>query len=290
MAPHPVKTRKLCMNINARISTNRSLPFELQHVKGDYDSYYYFPDPGLITFANAERQKIYLRQLNHVLDSLIYRASSVNSDALPVHPQKWRNLLEAEDLLSSCLRARTVAINLIPPTPQNDEPFDCRRGRELVWHLSELNFRGQLLVLDRRHAQAPLLKGDEDITAMTTSFRMEREQAVLRVFPEQSLTFIDVTVVSEGLSSHDWEVRSIHLEALQDVMQKWNVPLPGSCFGLLVGTEWNEVGCKKILAAHYAQTFYASELDPPPVLFSPYLTLDELQHQESEAYYPDGGL
>ncbi len=246
-------------------------------MKGDHDLYYYFPDPGLVTFANAERQKVYLRQLNHVLDSLIYRASSVHSDALPVHPQKWRNLLgltykrdtsstsnpgfkEAEDLLGSCMRAQGVAVNLMSPPLPDDVPFDRRRGQELVWHLSELNFRAELLALDGRQTHAPPSGDDEDIATVTANFRMAREQAVLKVFPEQSVTFADATVANTGLSSHDWKTRATRLQALRDVMQKWDAPLPVNCLGCLAGTECDEVGYRieRMLAAHYAQTFYDS--------------------------------
>ncbi|KAK0472744.1 hypothetical protein IW261DRAFT_1570581 [Armillaria novae-zelandiae] len=149
----------------ANTSVNHNSVHSQQCIKGDRDSYYCFPDPGLITFANVERQKIYLWQLDHVLDSLVYHVSLVYSDALPVHAQKWCNLLglmykrdtsstsnpgfqEVEELLGSCMGAKGVAVNFIPLPPQNDVPFDCWQGQELVWSLSELNFHAELLALD----------------------------------------------------------------------------------------------------------------------------------------------
>ncbi|KAK0478072.1 hypothetical protein EDD18DRAFT_1364889 [Armillaria luteobubalina] len=51
------------------------------------------PDPGLFVYASATQQSIYFHQWEHFQDALIYCVASSTSNAMPVRPQVWRELL-----------------------------------------------------------------------------------------------------------------------------------------------------------------------------------------------------
>lgn len=245
---------------------------------GQYDGYYFFPDPGLISYANVERQQIYLRQLNHSIDVLEYRASSASSNSLPLSPQTWRDLLalaikhrdaassstqssqafiDAGNLLGSFMRSQGVELHLSPPPSATDAVFDPLQGKKLLWRLAELNFRFELLSLDARLTHPPLPAVNEDPDDVLTNFRLQRQELIVHIFPGGSLVPVLTNLWDLGLAAPLWEDRCYRLQQLRAVMEGWNVPLPGEARGDLRMAE-QEQGLKteKALTHHYAQTFY----------------------------------
>ncbi|PBK59476.1 hypothetical protein ARMSODRAFT_1027423 [Armillaria solidipes] len=176
---------------------------------------YMFPGPALITNVNPIRQKAYLRQLDHCLDALKFRATAIGSDAVPLRPQQWQDVLAlslkhadgnassskstpspsikafeaAEKMLGLCMQGQGVQVQLVPPPPSSDEqPFNVLHGRQLIWELCELNFRYELLALDHRvfcAAEVPM-----EVTTATGAINdssSDRQNAILAVFSGNSL-------------------------------------------------------------------------------------------------------
>ncbi|KAK0440486.1 uncharacterized protein EV420DRAFT_1485948 [Desarmillaria tabescens] len=192
-APPPIPA---WMNINALI--NKDPKRTALRISDPHDNHYFFPDPGMLTFANAVCQKAYFQQLDHCFDILVYR--STTSDFLPLHPQKWHDLLAlplkyhaddiceqsstaaesstqcrkrfdaAKEMLGSCMHAHSVIIDLITPPANSEEPFNPRHGQELVWQLY-----------------------DQDPDDAVTNFRMEHQNLILEIFPEDLLSSVSLT-------------------------------------------------------------------------------------------------
>ncbi|KAK0463042.1 uncharacterized protein EV420DRAFT_1639133 [Desarmillaria tabescens] len=242
----------------------------------DYNKGYAFPDLALLVFASVTRQSTYFRQWEHCRDGLIYRISSSTSNATPVHSQVWRELLtmpfkkestkttKAHDIMlemmGTALQVSGTETILRVPLATQDQPFDIERGCYLVWELCELNFRLELLGLD-----AYLTRSAHTSTQDDADFRLQRQNTILKLFPEESI------VPSTGscgcsLASSVWQDRCAVLKAFRNIMQQWDVPLAVEAKGLL-GPSGRKVSLKveKALAAHYAQTFFDC-FGRPPVL------------------------
>ncbi|PBK62006.1 hypothetical protein ARMSODRAFT_1062043 [Armillaria solidipes] len=252
---------------------------------------YMFPNPIIITNANAVRQKAYLRQLDHSFDALKYHATAMASEASPLCPQQWRDLLAlnlkcadgpsssksknspsvkgfkaVEAMLGSWMHAQGVQVQLVPPPSSDDQPFDVHHGQQLVWELCELNFCYELLALDNRVAQEPATPlAVSATTSAINDFTSDRQNAVLAIFPGGSL----IPSAGEGLDDGfggEWTRRRERLRNLRELMRGWVVPLPLACHGLL-GMMESEGTAKveKALAAHYVQTFFDFFGRPPVV-------------------------
>ncbi len=259
---------------------------------------YMFPGPALITNVNPIRQKAYLQQLDHCLDALKFRATAIGSDAVPLRPQQWRDVLAlslkradgnassskstpspsikafeaAEKMLGLCMQGQGVQVQLVPSSSSPDEqPFNLLRGRQLIWELWELNFRYELLALDRRvlcAAEVPMVPMEvTTATGAINDSNSDRQNAILAVFSGNSL----IPLVEGGLLDNDgfggkWEKRQERLHNLRDLMRSWSVPLPVKCKGLMGPTETEGgLAMEKALAMHYAQTFF-DFFGRPPVL------------------------
>ncbi|KAK0460354.1 hypothetical protein IW261DRAFT_1577666 [Armillaria novae-zelandiae] len=274
--------------VNVNMLINKDPERTARHLSDPHDNHYFFPDPSMLTFANVVHQKAYFQQLDHCFDILVYR--STTSDFLPLHPQNWRDLLvlplkhhpnipepssataesstqcrkrfdAAKEMLGSCMHARGVTIDLIVPpadSEESKEPFNPRRGQELVWQLCELNFRFELLVLDTCVASCPPPTDGQNPEDAVANFRMERQNLISGIFPEDSLSSISVTRVNDGLGSTDWSCQYQRLRVLREVMKGWNTPIPFEVKGFMGPTTESDstLSVEKAIAKHYAQTFY----------------------------------
>ncbi|KAK0477733.1 hypothetical protein EDD18DRAFT_1114575 [Armillaria luteobubalina] len=201
---------------------------------------YAFPDPGLFVYASATQQSIYFHQWEHFRDTLIYRVVSLTSNATPVHPQVWRELLAMpfKKEHTKTTKAHDTMLDMMGTALQMSwtryQPFDDNWGHYLVWELCELNFRLELLALDM-HLTRSLVSDNAD-------FQLKRQSAILNLFPGESL----VPLPSHSVTS--------------------SVPLVFEAKGLLdpLGDE-TSLGVEKALVKHYVQTFFDS-FGWPPVL------------------------
>ncbi len=234
---------------------------------------YAFPDPGLFVYASTTRQSTYFRQWEHYRDALIYRVASSTSNASPVRPQVWRELLampfkkehtqtiKAHDTMLDMMGAalQVPRPDIRSPTTHTDEPFDVNQGRYLIWELCELNFRLELLAIDA-HLTRSLVSDDTD-------FQLKRQNAILKLFPGESLVPLPFhSVGSVSFHSTSWKERCIVLEAFRKIMSEWEVPLVFEAKGLLDPSDDNaSLKVEKALVKHYAQTFF-DHFGRPPVL------------------------
>ncbi|PBK61187.1 hypothetical protein ARMSODRAFT_981734 [Armillaria solidipes] len=199
-APPPIPA---WADVNRRI--NQDSVLSACRVSDEHDNHYFFPDPGLVTFSNTIRQNSYLRQLDHCFDLLQPTEQST---------QCSRNFAAMEEMLGSCMQAQGVTMELLAPPADIEEPFDYRRGQELVWRLCELNFRFELLALDTRITRPPPPTEGQTIDSVAADFRLQRQELILTLFPGGALTSVSPSTVGEGLASADWGNRYQRLRIL----------------------------------------------------------------------------
>ncbi len=244
----------------------------------DYNKGYAFPDPGLLVFTSATRQSSYFHHISGSIAEtvLIYHISSSASNATPIRPQVWRELLSMPfkkesttmtkdhnvvvEMMGTALQAAGAKTTLRVPQASLDQPFNVERGRYLVWELCELNFQLELLALD-----AYLTRSAQSSTQDEADFQLQHQNTILKLFPEESIVPSSVSEPSGcHLASSVWQDRCGALKSFKDVMQQWVVPLPQKAIGFLGSLEDEaSLTVEKSLAAHYAQTFFDCNGRPP---------------------------
>ncbi|KAK0188739.1 hypothetical protein F5146DRAFT_1140286 [Armillaria mellea] len=207
---------------NALSSINKESERFQTHFPNPVMTTYMFPDPLIITNANMVQQKAYLQQLDHCFEALKYRATSIDSEALPLHPQQWRNLLAlalkcadgpsssrsknsssvkgfeaVEAMLGSWMHNQGVLVQLVLPPSSDDQPFDVHHGRRLIWELCELNFCYELLALDNCVAQEPAVPLKVSATANAISDFADEPPGSVR-------SEIAGTTFKLSIMSHPW--------------------------------------------------------------------------------------
>lgn len=184
-------------------------PVNIVYKTRPHNSGYVFPDPGLFVGAsNAERQAKYLYHwIQHRME-MIYRLTSAQSSARSIPSQLWRDLLnfgaeasvgEAHtkaakhhqqiiEMFGDCVAADRVEVSTNIPSSEpswRDQQISAgilpteAIAQEILWELSELNFRFELLALDQRASTVI----DEDYAT--------RQDKVLACFPAFLLLVAD---------------------------------------------------------------------------------------------------
>ncbi|KAK0475610.1 hypothetical protein EDD18DRAFT_1115982 [Armillaria luteobubalina] len=264
--------REECSRL-AQSQSNKEGPIALSHVNG-----YVFPDPALLVYASATWQSSFFHQWEHCRDALIYRVTSSSSNAKPLRPQLWRELLamafksgnaqgtKVHDLMAQALGSALEAPGsgttiLQAPAPVSDQPVDIERGKYLVWELCKLNFRQELLSLDTHLTHPDSSATEEDVI----NFRLKHQEQIMGLFSDGSLVPSTPTATNR-LALPSWSERFKALKSFRDVMRAWEIPLSFASKGHL-GPLGSEVALRTeaALAAHYAQTFF-DVFGRPPVL------------------------
>ncbi|KAK0496571.1 hypothetical protein EDD18DRAFT_1105677 [Armillaria luteobubalina] len=113
------------------------------------DKGYVFPDPALLVYASAAQQSSFFHQWEHCRDALIYRITLSSSNAKPLQPQLWHELLamafksgnvqgtKAHDLMTQALGSTLEAPGsrttiLQAPAPVCNQPVDVEKGTYFV--------------------------------------------------------------------------------------------------------------------------------------------------------------
>lgn len=206
--------------------------------------------------------------------AIIYRMTRNDSDAKPMAPQAWKNLLLSEWLHPTIATKNEARLNNLKDFLQNclDEdgvtvPLDVDttvepswRGKpasqlgdpdyqEILWEINELNFRFELLALDSRLSK--------------NKNYLDRQRLIESCFPgcsTGSLLVVDLEKANHGLAHDSVDERSIYTQALREVMKFWGDDLPP-----LIATkhkaawpraEFNEL--EQQMATLYTQAFYDS--------------------------------
>ena len=125
---------------------------------------YVFPEPGIFLGANVVQRAKYLSTWQAIGTACIHRLLS--STAPPLSNQEWRDILigclEFKSSDSTCAKAHEHArhllgsaiddlnLNTTDPGTLPPPPIDDIEAQAILWHLSELNFRFELLALHKR--------------------------------------------------------------------------------------------------------------------------------------------
>ncbi|KAK0221648.1 hypothetical protein IW262DRAFT_1459908 [Armillaria fumosa] len=248
-------------------------PIAPSHVNG-----YVFPDPALLVYALATWQSLFFHQWEHCRDALIYHVTSSSSNAKPLRPQLWHELLamafksgnaqgtKVHNLMAQALGSALEAPSsgtaiLQAPAPVSNQPVDVERGKYLVWELCELNFRQELLSLDTHLTHPDSSAKEEDVI----NFWLKCQEQIMGLFSDGSLV-PSMPTSTNRLVLPTWSERFEALKSFRDVMRAWDIPLSFASKGHL-GPLGSEVALRTeaALVAHYAQTFF-NVFGQPPVL------------------------
>ena len=202
---------------------------------------YTFPEPAMFVRAQSSlRRDMYFEAWLKYRSAFVYRVSSNNFEARPIPTSVWRDVLiverssnlppaegsqeskqtfsgqqhrRAREIFDECVKSDGVQFagfdrgRMVWNNREVETVTDAIR-EEVLWELSELNFRFELLALDSRASTA---KGN-------------RQALVADCFPgctSGSLLVADLATANHGLADVDWEKRSIYLHALKRVMLSW---------------------------------------------------------------------
>ena len=202
----------------------------------DNDGKYAFPEPGIFCSGdNANRRNRYLTTWTVIRDICIYRLASNASNVRLLSGQDWRTLLggRAPNSESKAGASREFLKHLLSPEATElgidvsnlhkvpDREFTVREAQENMWGISELSFRFELLMLDRRALDRRLFENRrQELSSLV------REELVLCCFyfrPDQPrhLASVSVQNARRGLASPNVRDRLPYLNALRQVMFEW---------------------------------------------------------------------
>lgn len=223
------------------------------------DRKYVFPEPGIFLGANSVRRAKYFLTWREIEPACIHRLLS--STAPPLSNQEWRDILigslDFKSSESACAKAREHARHLLgstiddlcfnvtdstTPPPTVEEP----EARAILWRLSELNFRFELLALHKRAGPA----GHDPV---------ECNQAVCDALQLTSLQAVDMGTATEGFRSTNWRARLPSLLQLATLMKVWSgdKPLPILLDKPLVEYNERETGVlEDAVARFYTDSFF----------------------------------
>lgn len=200
-----------------------------------HDGKYLFPEPGIFAGAgNDARRARYFSTWEHARDICLFRVSGASSPPIPLSPQDWRNFLignlvgtfkgktnqvaqeKLRKIFANCLDELSMDFETFTPTNIDPPPVAEAEAQKVLWELSELNFRFELLALDKR---AVKIVSDEEA--------QDRQDLIAKCFPGSE--FIPkLRDATQGLASSDWKERLPILLRLRALMRDWrgNKPTP----------------------------------------------------------------
>jgi hypothetical protein len=193
------------------------------------DRKYVFPEPGIFLGANPVRRAKYFLTWQAIEAACIHRLLS--STAPPLSNQEWRDILvgslEFKSSDSACAKAQEHArrllgsaiddlhFNVVDPATPPPPPIGDPEAQAILWRLSELNFRFELLALHKRAGPV-----DSDT--------VKCDEAVRDALQLTSLQAVDADTSVEGFRSRDWRSRLPSLLRITTLMRVWSgdKPLP----------------------------------------------------------------
>ena len=221
---------------NVDRSPGNLLPKQFQN-----DGKYAFPEPGLICSGNhLARQNQYLTVWEHLRPVIINRMSSDMHRVTLLSNQDWCIVLGGRqpsdktrtgslhiclnNLLSPDAAKAGVDLSRIHEAPVKD--YSAHEAQQILWELSELSFRYELLMLDRR-AIMQLAQAAEDKEFKDWLSPMSREIHVLHCFPfspsePHHLAYVPADHASRGLAFPAIRDRLPYLNALHRLMADWD--------------------------------------------------------------------
>ena len=229
---------------------------------------YLFPNASLFATANVSRCAKFFATWQAIRPACIFRIFSVESSAIPVSNQQWRDFL-FDGLVSAChaekvVRQREVVkalfanileelqLNLDPPMNNNTPHFPTipeSEAQKVLWELTELNFRLELLAPDKHASSAHCNEGDH-------------QAMILKCFTGPSLLVVDFEKANAGLQSGQWSERLPFLLALRALLRDWDglKPTPLLLPDLPSYDEYTENDVQQLedsIACFYTQSFFS---------------------------------
>jgi hypothetical protein len=182
--------------------------------------------------------------------------------APPLSNQEWRDILigslEFKSSDSACVKAQEHArrllgsaiddlcLNITDPAAPPLPPIADLEARAILWRLSELNFRFELLALHKRAGPAG-------------RHEFECDQAVRDALDLISLQAVDMDTSKEGFRSSRWQSRLPSLLRLATLMRDWSGDKPLPLLQNVPYTEYNELDTNVLedaVARFYTDTFF----------------------------------
>jgi hypothetical protein len=224
------------------------------------DRKYVFPEPGIFLGANEARRAKYFLTWQAIEPVCVHRLLS--STAPPLSNQEWRDILigslEFKSSDSACAKAQEHArrllgsaiedlcLNITDPAAPPPPPIADLEARAILWRLSELNFRFELLALNKRAGPA----GRNEI---------ECDQAVRNALDLTSLQAVDMETSRSGFRSSHWRARLPSLLRLATLMRDWSGDKPLPLLQELPLDEYDELNTgvlEDAVARFYTDTFF----------------------------------
>lgn len=199
------------------------------------DGKYIFPEPGIFAgVTNEVRLARYFFSWHHAKAICLYRVFNTAEPATPLSGQDWRDLLignlngslkgernrEAQrkirEIFANCLAELSLNFETFTPTDTTPPPIVEFEAQKVLWELSELNFRFELMALDKR--ASTIASNDE---------AKDRREMIAKCFPDGTL-IPRLQDATQGLESLDWQERLPILLRLRALMRDWkgNKPTP----------------------------------------------------------------
>ena len=230
-----------------------------------YRTRYLFPEAAIFASTNEARRAKFFATWNVFRPACILRVFSAESLASPLSGQQWRDFL-LDGLLAHSREPNLVGqreqvkaifadaldelqIDLCPPTFNDFPTVPADEAQKILWELTKLNFRFELLALDN------LASGSSH------QDEHERQAMVLKCFDVPSLVVANVQRANSSLQAHDWRERLPFLLALRALMRDWDglKPTPLLLPDLASHDMYTEVDVGQLedhIARFYTQTFY----------------------------------
>lgn len=136
----------------------------------------------------------------------------------------------------------------MPPTDTTPPPVAPSEGQKVLWELSELNFRFELLALDKQ------------ASGVSGAAAEDHQDMICRCFPNYSL-IAELPNATQGLASLDWQQRLPILLRLRTLMRDWRGHKPTPLIlpdldSLNLYTETDTLMLEDAVARFYTQTFF----------------------------------
>jgi hypothetical protein len=221
---------------------------------------YVFPEPGIFLGANPVRRAKYLLTWQAIEPVCIHRLLS--STAPPLSSQEWRDILigslDFKSSDSSCAKAQDharrllgsalddLSLNSTDPDAPPPPPVTDVEARAMIWRLSELNFRFELLALNKRAGPA----GRNEF---------ECDEAVRNALFLPSLQAVDMATSKQGLHCSHWQARLPFIFNIATLMRDWSGDKPLPLLQNIPFGEYNELNTgvlEDAVARFYTDSFF----------------------------------
>ena len=204
------------------------------------DGRYAFPEPGIFCSGeNNTRRNKYLTVWEILRPVIINRMCSDLGNVTLLSNEQWRILLAGREGNSNTKRgsarisinellspdATDVGVELSRIQSANPREYSISEARNMLWELSELSFRFDLIMLDRKALAARRLENNAWNARLLSP--LSREPLILACFPfgasdPRHLAFVDHEHARRGLASSTIRDRIPYLNALRAVMKEWD--------------------------------------------------------------------